>query len=140
MTRPRITRREELRFHAVYEPVGDAATVTRLEELFRSLNARHFGGRLTQPPLRLSARMRTRLAALTLHQLTGRPTLLTVSRRHVQRDGWREVARTLLHEMVHLWQYAEGLPIGHGPSFRRMALAVGVSPDAGRRVRPGPTR
>ncbi|HWO87928.1 MAG TPA: SprT-like domain-containing protein [Gemmatimonadales bacterium] len=134
MTKARTTRAAELRFHPVYRPRDDAALLARVRGIVSRLNARHFEGRLVPPPLRLSGRMRTRLACITLGPKTGAPVALTVSRRHLLAADWREVEQTLLHEMVHLWQHAEGLPVDHGPSFRRKAKAVGAVPFARRRL------
>ncbi len=39
---------------------------------------------------------------------------------------------TLLHEMVHQWQAESGVPVDHGPAFRRKARQVGVLPGAKR--------
>jgi hypothetical protein len=70
--------------------------------------------------------MRTRLGQLCLHHGTGEPREITMSRRHIDRHGWTEAARTLLHEMVHLWQHVNGHAVDHGPAFRRKAVEVGV--------------
>ena len=59
---------------------------------------------------------------------------IAVSRRHLGRDGVREALHTLLHEMVHQWQDENGLPLDHGPAFRKKAREVGVVPRATRRV------
>ena len=84
-------------------------------------------------PIRLSGRMRSRLGHLSLDR-EGRPTEITISRRHLGADGWEEVAHTVLHEMVHLWQHASGHPVDHGPTFRAKAHAVGAHASARRWV------
>ena len=66
---------------------------------------------------------------------TGEPHEITMSRTHIDRHGWDEAAHTLLHEMVHQWQAEAGLPVDHGPTFRRKAREVGVEPRAHRQVR-----
>lgn len=114
---------------------GDVAHTERLARLFREANAAHFGGTLPELPIRLSGRMRTRLGQLCLEHGTGVPFEITVSRRHVERHTWTEVADTLLHEMVHLWQQVHGHPVDHGAAFRAKARAVGVEPAARRSVR-----
>ena len=116
---------------------GDESLIARLEERFAAHNARHFGGRLVGLPIRLSARMRSRLGHLALDR-DGEPTEITISRRHVAQHGWPEVDETLLHEMVHLWQHASGHPVDHGPVFRAKAREVGVDATARRWVRPAP--
>lgn len=114
---------------------GDRAHVERLTALFREANATRFGGALPELPIRLSGRMKSRLGQLCLEHGSGVPFEITVSRRHVERHGWTEVADTLLHEMVHLWQHVRGHPVDHGRTFRAKAREVGVEPAAGRQVR-----
>jgi hypothetical protein len=57
---------------------------------------------------------------------------IAISRRHIARHAWAEVEHTFLHEMVHQWQAETGLPVDHGPAFRRKAREVGVLPGAKR--------
>ncbi len=114
---------------------GDVAHTERLARLFREANAAHFGGALPELPIRLSGRMKSRLGQLCLEPGTGVPFEITLSRRHVERHGWAEVADTLLHEMVHLWQHAHGHPVDHRAAFRAKARDVGVTPAARRSVR-----
>lgn len=42
----------------------------------------------------------------------------------------------LLHEMTHVWQYAQGRRGGHGKDFRNEMLRIGID-EAGQRVRDG---
>jgi predicted SprT family Zn-dependent metalloprotease len=77
--------------------------------------------------------MRTRLGHLSLDQ-AGRPTDITISRRHLAAHGWDEAEQTLLHEMVHLWQWVIGHTVDHGPQFRAKAREVGVAAAARRWV------
>jgi predicted SprT family Zn-dependent metalloprotease len=114
---------------------GDVVHTERLAQLFREANAAHFGGALPELPIRLSGRMRTRLGQLCMSHETNEPFEITVSRRHVERHGWAEVADTLLHEMVHLWQHLQGHAVDHGRQFRFKAREVGVVPAARRSVR-----
>jgi SprT-like family protein len=113
---------------------GDLRVLHRLEELHRQLNARHFDGALSEIPIRISSRMRTRLGELAVDIKTGRPAEIGLSRRHISRHPWAEVEHTLLHEMVHQWQAESGLPVDHGPRFRSKARQVGVLPQAKRMV------
>jgi SprT-like family protein len=113
---------------------GDLLLLHRLEALHRELNARHFTGTLEEIRIRLSARMRTRLGELSVDIRSGRPLELSLSRLHIRRHPWAEVEHTMLHEMVHQWQAETGLPVDHGPNFRRKAREVGVLPQAKRRV------
>lgn len=126
--RPAPTRRAE--------PVrpGDAPLLARLADAHDELNARHFGGTLTRIPVKLSSRMKTRLGHYAPKGEDGPDAEIVLSRRHLRRDGWTETLHTLLHEMVHQWQDESGLPLDHGPAFRRKAKEVGVLPRAKRPV------
>jgi transposase len=124
---PRSVRRDRPR-------PGDVVLLQRLANLHQRLNRQHFGGALGDLPIRLSARMRTRLGELAMDLRSGRPTEIAISRRHILRDPWAEVEHTLLHEMVHQWQAETGLVVDHGAHFRRKAREVGVDPQARRRV------
>ena len=111
---------------------GDEEKAQRLGQLFADFNARHFGGALPPLPIRVSGRMRRRLGQLCLRPDSLEPYEITISRRHIERHGWREAGETLLHEMVHLWQHASGHDVDHGPRFRAKARALGVAPSARR--------
>lgn len=115
------------------ERPGDRILLDRLRRLHAVLNRQHFHGMLSAIPIRLSSRMRTRLGEVRLDRSTGRATWIALSRRHLRRDPWAEVAETLLHEMVHQWQAETGQPVDHGEAFRRKARAVGIAPRAVRR-------
>ena len=109
---------------------GDAPLLAELQRLFHELNTAHFDGSLGPIPLHLSCRMRTRLGELRLDRRSGQAERITLSRRHLRRDGWVAVRETLLHEMVHQWQAETRLPVDHGTVFRRKAMAVGITPRA----------
>jgi hypothetical protein len=113
-------------------PPGDAGTLAELARRHDRLNRALFDGRLGAIPFRLSDRMRARLGELLLDERGRRAAAIVISRRHLRRDGWTEVEHTLLHEMVHQWQAENGLPVDHGPAFRRKADEVGVEPRAWR--------
>ena len=117
---------------------GDEEALTRLGLLFSEYNQRHFMGSLPEIPIRLSGRMQTRLGHLMLDR-AGQPAEITISRRHLHQHGWDEAAQTLLHEMVHLWQCANGHPVDHGAAFRKKARETGVTAAARRWVRRRPT-
>jgi hypothetical protein len=136
----RAARHEIVTFHQANAPdrldrprPGDAEPLERLGLIFQALNRRHFTDSLPAVPIRLSGRMRTRLGHLSLDQ-AGRPTDITISRRHLAAHGWDEAEQTLLHEMVHLWQCAVGHTVDHGPQFRAKAREVGVAAAARRWV------
>jgi len=113
---------------------GDVLLLHRLQQLHARLNAEHFGGLLASLPIRLSSRMRTRLGEVSMDLGTGKPVEIALSRRHLARHSWAEVEHTMLHEMVHQWQAETGLPVDHGPRFRRKARQVGIELGAARRV------
>ena len=113
---------------------GDEAIIRRLEALHRELNDRYFGGELGCVALRLSSRMRRRLGDIAISRSTSRATEITISRRHLRADGWKEVTHTLLHEMVHQWQAERGHRVDHGRTFRQKARAIGILPAAERHV------
>lgn len=129
-----LARAARLRWHAMRRGIGAAGDVQRLTRLYAALNARHFAGELPELSLRVSRRMRTRLGQLTLERRTGRPLEIVIGARHIADHGWDEVTQTLLHEMVHVWQWRRGLAVDHGPGFRARAGEVGVHAAARRKV------
>lgn len=112
---------------------ADRARIERLAIMHARFNEAHFGGSLAAIRIRLSGRMRRRLGQYTA-AAHGRPPEIAIARRHLRRDGWLEVAHTLLHEMVHQWQEETGCPPDHGPAFRAKAREVGIAPRASRRL------
>src|SRR5690606_22323601 len=106
-------------------PDEHAPLSARLERMHQILNARHFGGTLDSIPIRLSDRMQSRLGEFRADQ-SRKSVEITVSRRHIRRDGWAAATDTLLHEMVHQWQCETGRPVDHGREFRERARAVGI--------------
>jgi SprT-like family len=117
-------------------PKEDRPLIQELEARHLRLSRAHFDARLPAIPIRISHRMRRRLGELTLDPVTDRPVEITISYRHICRDGWDEVEHTLLHEMIHQWQAHTGRPVDHGPEFRRKARTVGVVPRAMREILP----
>jgi hypothetical protein len=111
---------------------GDDGVLMRLREIHGRLNETWFGGDLRELSFRLSGRMKTRLGELCLDARNGAVINIAISRRHIRRDGWGEVERTVLHEMVHQWQAETGRPVDHGTTFRRKAREVGIEPAARR--------
>jgi hypothetical protein len=113
----------------------DAVTLRELAHWHQEYNLRHFGGSLSEIPIKLSGRMRSRLGQYTTATPYGEPAEITISRAHIRKHGWAEALHTLLHEMVHQWQAETGLAIDHGPTFRSKAEAVGIAPQARRELR-----
>jgi len=122
-------RRSLERTHPADEPY-----VAQLIERHANLNRDKFGGELTAVPIRVSRRLKSRLGHYAWRGQESRPAEIVISRRHIRRDGWSEAEHTLLHEMVHQWQDETGRKVDHGPEFRRMARAVGITPMARRDV------
>jgi hypothetical protein len=125
-TRDDPTRRE--RTHP-----DDEAWSARLVEEHRRLNTEKFAGMLRPIAVRVSRRMKSRLGHYS-PTVGAMPAEIAISRRHIRRHGWPDAIETLVHEMVHQWQAETGLPLDHGPSFRRKAVEVGIRPRAKREV------
>jgi hypothetical protein len=123
-----IARSRRLRGHRPAKP-SDRRALTTLRRLHRELNECHFEGKLLPVQLRVSSRMETSLGELTVDDAAG-ALEITISRRHIDTDGWDEVRQTLLHEMIHQWQVEAGLGANHGRSFRQKAKELGISPAA----------
>jgi hypothetical protein len=62
------------------------------------------------------------------------PLEIAISRQLCLRAVDGEAMRTLRHEMIHLWQWAEKRPMGHGPEFRAWARLLDIHPRATRTV------
>ncbi len=117
----------------------DVHFVETLTAWHERYNGRHFNGRLTMVPIRVSRRMKSRLGHYSASTAGAEPAEIAISRTHVVKHGWTEALHTLLHEMVHQWQDETERTIDHGSSFRAKARDVGIAPYA-RRVlasRPG---
>jgi hypothetical protein len=108
----------------------DQPALERLRQMHAELNLLHFGGQLQTIEIRLSNRMRRRLGEVRLDRRSGAPLEISLSRRHLRRDGWSAARQTLLHEMVHQWQAESALPVDHGAEFRRKAREVGIEARA----------
>ena len=118
-----------------YSCVNCVRSLPYLRAWHERYNLRHFDGRLSCVPLRISRRMTTRLGQYRISSCAGEPCEIVIARRHIERHGWHEALDTLLHEMIHQWQHESGLPVDHGPAFRRKALEVGTAPSATRPAR-----
>jgi hypothetical protein len=117
---------------------ADAHFVRELTRAHRELNTAKFSGELSDIPIRVSRRMKSRLGHYTLRGQEKYRAEIVISRRHIRRHGWDDAIQTLLHEMVHQWQDETGQKVDHGSEFRRKARQVGITPRASRRVaRPG---
>jgi len=101
---------------------GDQPIFARLHVLHDKFNRAHFDNALGRVRMALSSRMRRRLGEFRLSAFE--PHEIVIGRRHLRRDGWKGVAETLLHEMVHQWQAETGRRLSHGREFKRMWIQV----------------
>lgn len=53
----------------------------------------------------------------------GRP-MLTIKISERQNKNWQDVCETLLHEMVHCFQYLNKLPVDHGKYFKQIKKEI----------------
>lgn len=113
---------------------GDRTYIRKLRKLHQALNELHFKTKLSHVPISVSHRMRIRLGEITIADCEPKVVQISLSRAHLERDPWKEVECTLLHEMVHQWQVETGLEADHGREFREMARRVGIQPAATRDV------
>ncbi len=112
---------------------ADLPLTRELSRWHHAYNNERFGGALRTVHIRISRRMKSRLGHYCPAGQGCEPEI-SISRRHIRRDGWGEALHTLLHEMVHQWQDEQGLSVDHGSSFRAKARAVGIAPLACRAV------
>jgi hypothetical protein len=130
--RPVRERREGRRVERTHP--ADERFARDLARIHRELNVAKFGGGLSEIPVRISRRMKSRLGHYTLRGQKNCDPEIVISRRHIRRHGWDEAVQTLLHEMVHQWQDETGRKVDHGREFRNKARAVGITPLARRPV------
>jgi hypothetical protein len=109
---------------------ADRPHLERMQAVFDEVNRASFGGRLPRVPIHLSRKMKRRNG-----HFTARPLEIVISWRLCAYGAPGEAEETMRHEMIHLWQYVEGLPVDHGPVFRRTARKLDVHPRATRPVK-----
>jgi hypothetical protein len=108
----------------------DRVHLERMQAVFDEVNRASFSGKLPRVPIHLSRKMRRRNG-----HFTSRPLEIVISWRLCAHGAPGEAEETMRHEMIHLWQYVEGLPVDHGPVFRRAARRLNVHPRATRPVK-----
>ncbi len=108
---------------------SDLPIIRELQEEFRRVNEAHFGSSLPEVFIRLSGRMRRRNGHFSID-----PLEIAISRSLCTDAAEGEALHTLRHEMIHLWQWFNGSPLGHGPEFRQWARELSVHPRATRSV------
>ncbi len=94
---------------------------SELQLLFARLNATNFGAALPSYRIRYNPRL-TSVAGRIIYRPAVIELSLPLLRAHVG-----HVENTLLHEMVHAWLHARGLPSGHGQHFKRKMREVGLT-------------
>jgi hypothetical protein len=109
---------------------GDREHLDRLQAEFDRVNRMQFGGRLPRVAIHLSRQMRRRNG-----HFSSQPLEIVISWRLCVHGAPGEAEQTVRHEMIHLWQYLEGVPVDHGQAFRRLARKLDVHPRATREVR-----
>jgi predicted SprT family Zn-dependent metalloprotease len=109
---------------------SDRVHLERLQAEFDRVNRQSFGGRLPRVPIFLSRKMRRRNGHFSSH-----PLEIVISHRLCTHGHPGEAEHTVRHEMIHLWQYIEGVEVDHGPAFRRLAHRLDVHPRATRQVK-----
>ena len=106
---------------AIDHPAQSLPSEVDLQLSFARLNQHHFGGELRAYRIAYNTRL-TSVAGRIGHRP---PTielsvpLLSIHPHHLE--------PTLLHEMVHAWLHARGLPSGHGTHFKRKMRDVGLT-------------
>ncbi len=125
------------------ETVKTSRTAGYLEKMFRSLNAKYFGGQLEEPIITIQSTPRA-----YGHVTVGKSWRKGQEHRHELNIGAgtldrpiENVTATLLHEMVHLWNLQNGIQdcsrggAYHNKKFRDAAtardLSIGYDPRIG---------
>ena len=94
---------------------------SELQLLFARMNLVHFAGELRAHRIAYNARL-TSVAG----RIGYRPPTIELSAVLLGRHP-EHLEPTLLHEMVHAWLHARGLPSGHGAHFKRKMREVGLT-------------
>lgn len=92
-----------------------------LQLAFARLNLEHFDGSLRAHRITYNARLTT-----VTGRICYRPPCIELSAPLLAHHP-DHVVQTLLHEMVHAWLHARGLPSGHGREFKAKMRAVGLT-------------
>jgi predicted SprT family Zn-dependent metalloprotease len=102
---------------------ADAAlpALADLQLIFARLNASHFSAELPAYHIRYNPRM-TSVAGRIVYK----PAIIELSVPLLSMHPGH-LENTMLHEMVHAWLHARGLPSGHGPHFKRKMRDVGLT-------------
>ena len=106
--------------------VASEISLALAQSFYNKLNQQHFEGKLPPCQLELSRRL-----VRTAGKIWPKVRLIRLSLPYHEQYGLTELSNTILHEMIHLWLYEQGLPSGHTDRFRQKLAEVGL----GERIR-----
>lgn len=125
---PRMPVRQGVRKHRRVR-AADRPHIECLQREYQRINLEFFADALPEVPIFLSGRMRRRNGHFSCA-----PLEIVISRRLCTEAADGQAEHTLRHEMIHVWQHAQGLKPGHGRDFRKWAKRLDVHPRASRAV------
>lgn len=96
-------------------------TIDLIKGLFKDLNQTYFHNSLPLPKFRV-ATTRTRLGCCKC----GRNGIKEIMISDYYKVSLDAVTNTLLHEMIHLWEWVKYGKMSHGTNFKRMAQMIAV--------------
>ena len=116
-----MTARRVQNFDRSRTPFAPLPSEGELQLLFARMNLMHFGGELRAHKIGYNARLTSVVGRIGYRppHIELSPSLLGPHPEHLE--------PTLLHEMVHAWLHARGLPSGHGRHFKQKMREVGLS-------------
>ncbi|HTJ28232.1 MAG TPA: SprT-like domain-containing protein [Candidatus Limnocylindria bacterium] len=94
--------------------------VAELQLMFAQFNFLYFDGEIPTYRIAYNARF-SNLAG----RITYKPPTIELSPKHLV-GKLDELRETLLHEMIHAWLHAKGLPPGHTPTFKKKMRELGL--------------
>lgn len=120
-----------------FEPTSrERRWIAKLHGQYVRYALQYWQGKLPPVPIRISWRMRRRIAALEWHEQGFEPIEIAVSGTDILRFGWKAVNEALLHEMIHVFQCRAGMAPNHGAAFRAEATRLHIWPHRSERLHP----
>ena len=98
----------------------DLPAVAELQLMFARYNFLYFDGEIPAYRIAYNGRF-SNLAG----RITYKPPIIELSPKHLAGKP-EELRETLLHEMIHAWLHAKGLPPGHTPTFKKKMRELGL--------------